>query len=55
MSGFTRSQSSSDTVHDLMALMAQDTMNALSISRCYLRISSKSLFRKFVNKGGGTS
>jgi hypothetical protein len=41
MSGFTRSQSSSDTVHDLMALMAQDTMNALSISRCYLRISSK--------------
>lgn len=41
MSGFTRSQSSSDTVHDLMALMPQDTMNALSISRCYLRISSK--------------
>jgi hypothetical protein len=40
MSGFTRSQSSSDTVHDLMALMAQDTMNALSISRCYLRIRS---------------
>ncbi len=41
MSGFTRSQSSSDTVHDLMALMAQDTMNALFNSRYYLRISSK--------------
>jgi hypothetical protein len=33
MSSFTRSQSSSDTVHDLMALMLQDTMNALFNSR----------------------
>jgi hypothetical protein len=45
MSGFTRSQSSFDTVHDLIALMAQDTMNASFNSRYYLRIRTYYHFR----------
>jgi hypothetical protein len=40
MSGLTRSQSSSDTIHDLIALMAQYIMDVLSVTRYYLRISS---------------
>ncbi len=40
MSGLTRSQSSSDTVHDLIALMSQSIMDVSFGARYYLRISS---------------
>ncbi len=40
MSGLTRSQSSSDTVHDLIALMPQCIMEGSFFARYYLRISS---------------
>ncbi len=40
ISGLTRSQSSLDTVHDLIALMAQCIMNVSFTTRYYLRISS---------------
>jgi hypothetical protein len=43
-SGLTRSQSSSDTAQDLIALMTQDIMNSFFNTRYYLRISSKSDF-----------
>jgi hypothetical protein len=40
ISGSTRSQSSSDTVHDLIALMTHDIINASINAIIYLRISS---------------
>jgi len=44
ISGSARFQSSSDTVHDLIALMAHDTINASINAINYLRISSKYIF-----------
>jgi hypothetical protein len=44
ISGSTRSQSSSDIVHDFKALMAHNTINSLIIAINYLRIIFKYLF-----------
>jgi hypothetical protein len=41
ISGLTRSQSSPDTAHDLIALIIQCIMNASFKTRNYLRISTK--------------
>jgi hypothetical protein len=40
MSGLTRSHSSLDTVHDLIALMTQSIMDVSYIARYYLRINT---------------
>jgi hypothetical protein len=44
MSGLTRSHSSLDTVHDLIALMTQSIMDVSHIARYYLRINTKIIF-----------